>query len=149
MAHMRLADVANRACPIAQVLSAVICSAIVFDSGSQAGAGSFAFRYWVNDVTPPRLHLRTPSVAGGQPLRVEATDVGAGVYGASIVAKVDGYDVRATFHLGVVSISTRGLEPGTHRLRLRASDYQEAKNTENVTSILPNTRTLTVTFRVR
>ena len=123
--------------------------AIVFDSGSRAGAGSFTFRYWVNDVTPPTLHLRTPSVAAGQPLRVEATDVGAGVYGASIVAKVDGYDVRATFHSGVVLISTRSLEPGTHRLRLRASDYQETKNTENVARILPNTRWLTATFRVR
>ena len=81
--------------------------AIVFDSGSRAGAGSFTFRYWVNDVTPPRLRLRTPSVAGRQPLRVQATDAGAGVYGASIVAMVDGYDVRATFHSGVVSISTR------------------------------------------
>ncbi len=123
--------------------------AVVFDSGSRAGAGSFTFRYWVNDVTPPRLRLRTPSVAGGQPLRVAATDAGAGVYGASIVALVDGYDVPATFHSGVVSISTRKLEPGTHRLRLQASDYQESKNTENVARILPNTRWLTATFRVR
>ena len=50
---------------------------------------------------------------------------------------------------GVVSISTRDLEPGTHRLRLSASDFQEAKNTENVARILPNTRTITVTFGVR
>jgi hypothetical protein len=123
--------------------------AVVFDSGSRAGAGSFTFRYWVNDVTPPRLRLRTPSVAVGQPLRVAATDAGAGVYGASIVALVDGHDVRTTFHSGAVSVSTRNLDPGTHRLRLRASDYQESKNTENVARILPNTRWLTATFRVR
>jgi len=34
-------------------------------------------------------------------------------------------------------------------VRLRVSDYQETKNTENVARILPNTRTLTATFRVR
>ena len=39
--------------------------------------------------------------------------------------------------------------PGSHRLRLRVSDYQESKNTENVARILPNTRWLTATFRVR
>ena len=42
-----------------------------------------------------------------------------------------------------------GSPPGTHRLRLRVSDYQEAKNTENVGPILPNTRWLTTTFETR
>jgi subtilisin family serine protease len=123
--------------------------AVVFDSGLRTGAGSFAFRYWVNDVTPPSLRLKTPNVAAGQPVRVHATDAGSGVYGASIVAKVDGFDVRAKLHPGVVLISTRSLEPGRHGLRLRVSDYQESKNTENVQRILPNTRWLTATFRVR
>jgi hypothetical protein len=36
-----------------------------------------------------------------------------------------------------------------HRLRLRVSDYQETKNTENVARILPNTRVLSATFRIR
>ena len=43
----------------------------------------------------------------------------------------------------------RNLAPGSHRLRLRVSDVQESKNTENVARILPNTRWLTATFRVR
>ena len=30
---------------------------VVFDSAARAGAGSFRFRYWVNDVTPPTLRL--------------------------------------------------------------------------------------------
>jgi hypothetical protein len=123
--------------------------AVVFDSGLRTGAGSFVFRYWVNDVTPPSLRLKTPNVANGQPVRVQATDAGSGVYGASIVAKVDGFDVRAKLHSGVVLISTRSLEPGRHGLRLRVSDYQESKNTENVQRILPNTRWLTARFRVR
>ncbi len=123
--------------------------AVVFDSAARAGAGAFTFRYWVNDVTPPTLRLRTSSVVRGQPVRVAATDAGAGVYPESIIALVDGSRVAATFRKGVLSFSTSALEAGAHRLRLRVSDYQESKNTENVARILPNTRWLTVTFRVR
>ena len=122
--------------------------AVVFDSPSQAGAGAFTFRYWVNDVTPPTLRLRSRSVRAGQELQITAVDSGSGVYPGSIVASVDGRG-GARYHNGVISISTRGLAPGTHRLRLRVSDYQESKNTENVARILPNTRWLTTTFRVR
>ena len=32
--------------------------AVVFDSASRAGAGTFRFRYWVDDVTPPTLRVR-------------------------------------------------------------------------------------------
>ena len=43
---------------------------VVFDSPSAARAGAFTFRYWVNDVTPPALALRTPRVKrGGQIVR--------------------------------------------------------------------------------
>jgi subtilisin family serine protease len=134
--------------PAAGVLSPVPGDyAVVFDSGSRAGAGAFSFRYWVNDVTPPTLRLRSRSVRRGQELSVSAVDKGAGVYPDTIMASVDGNVVRARYHSGVISIPTRSLTAGTHRLRLRVSDYQEAKNTENVARILPNTRTLTVAFR--
>jgi len=123
--------------------------AVVLDSGSRAGAGRFTIRYWVNDVRPPVLRLRTARVPAGKPVRVSATDAGAGVYPGSIVARVDGDTLRARFRGGIVSVPTRGLAPGRHTLLLRVSDYQEAKNTENVPRILPNTRTLTVSFRVR
>jgi subtilisin family serine protease len=123
--------------------------AVVFDSAQRAGAGRFTFRYWVNDVTPPVLRLRTPSVAAGGPVRVAATDTGAGVYPDSIVATVDGSRTPASFRNGVISISTSALSAGAHRLRVRVSDYQESKNTENVARILPNTRWLTATFTIR
>ena len=122
---------------------------IVFDSGSRAGAGTFAFRYWVNDVTPPTLRLRTRSVRAGQDVPVTAVDKGSGVYRDSIAASVDGELAGARYRNGVISISTRSLTPGPHRLRLSVSDVQESKNTENVARILPNTRWLTATFRVR
>jgi hypothetical protein len=48
-----------------------------------------------------------------------------------------------------VTIPVRLLRAGTHRLVFRVSDYQETKNMEDVALILPNTRTLSTTFRVR
>jgi hypothetical protein len=123
--------------------------AVVFDSAGRAGAGSYSFRYWVNDVAPPVLRLRTRTVRSGADLRVGAVDEGSGVYADSIVASIDGDLRRTSYANRVVRVSTVGLAPGTHRLRLRVSDVQESKNTENVARILPNTRTLTATFRIR
>jgi len=123
--------------------------AIVFDSATRAGAGAFTFRFWVNDVTPPTLRLRTRVVDGGQEVKVAAIDKGSGIYADSIAATVDGTVARASYRNGVVLIPTRNLAPGSHRLRLRVSDVQESKNTENVARILANTRWLTATFRVR
>ena len=48
----------------------------------------------------------------------------------------------------MIRIDTRALRSGRHSLVLQVSDYQETKNDENVTAILPNTRTLRATFRV-
>jgi hypothetical protein len=123
--------------------------AVVFDSAARSGAGSFTFRYWVNDVKPPTLRLRARTVERGDPLLVSATDGGSGVYPASVQARLDRARVSATFRGNLVRIPTAGLSPGRHRLELRVSDYQETKNTENVARILPNTRVLTATITVR
>jgi hypothetical protein len=123
--------------------------AVVFDSATRSGAGRFAFRYWVNDVTPPTLRVRSKSVAAGRPVLVSATDRGAGVDPGLVSASIDGRIADARYGRGVVRVSTSGLQPGTHRLRIRVSDYQETKNTENVARILPNTRTLTATIAIR
>jgi len=125
--------------------------AVIFDSGTRAGAGAFTFRYWVNDVAPPRLRLRARALArSATAVLVSATDPGAGVDPGSLAATIDGRTARATFSRGVVRVRLpRDLDPGAHRLVLRVSDYQESKNTENVARILANTRTLATTFRVR
>jgi subtilisin family serine protease len=122
---------------------------VVFDSATRAGAGRFAFRFWIDDLRPPTLRLRTRTVRRGDPLRISATDAGSGVYRDSIRASVDGGSASWSFSRGIVRIPTASLSPGRHRLRLRVSDYQETKNTENVSRILPNTRTLTTTFTIR
>ena len=123
--------------------------AVVFDSATPADAGRFTFRFWIDDVTPPTLRLRNKVVRRGDPLRVAATDTGSGIYRQSIGAALDGSGTSAAFARGIVRVPTVGLAPGRHRLRLRVSDYQETKNTENVARILPNTRTLTTTFTIR
>ena len=123
--------------------------AIVFDSGTRAGAGSFDFRLWVNDVTPPLARLRARTVAAGGALLVGVTDAGSGVYPSSIRVRIDGDSTGHVLRNGVIRIPTAGLFAGRHRLEVRVSDYQETKNTENVRRILPNTRTLQTTFTVR
>ena len=124
--------------------------AIVFDSGTRAGAGRFTFRFWIDDVKPPTLRLRTRSVRHGvDSVLVSATDAGSGVHPDSLHATIDGRLTRAKYVRGVVRVRVTGFAVGKHRLRLRVSDYQETKNTENVARILPNTRTLTANFTVR
>ena len=58
---------------------------------------------------------------------------------------------RRTFSLkqDVLSVPTTRLSPGKHQLRFVVSDYQEAKNMENVGPILPNTRFVAATVLVR
>jgi subtilisin family serine protease len=115
---------------------------IVFDTRSAARAGTFTFRYWVNDVTPPTLRVR--SLRGG--IVVAATDAGSGVDPASIVASLDGKTVRPAYAAGEIRIAAR---KGRHRLVLTVADNQETKNMEDVPPILPNTATLRATVRVR
>jgi subtilisin family serine protease len=122
---------------------------IVFDTRSRRVAGRFTFRFWIGDTTPPRLRLLTRSVPAGGFLRVGVTDAGSGVDPGSLRATLDGNAVAVRFRRGRASISIRGLARGRHRLALRASDYQEAKNMENSGPILPNTRRLSGTFVVR
>ncbi|HEX6844837.1 MAG TPA: S8 family serine peptidase, partial [Actinomycetota bacterium] len=148
--HNPYMDEFREGVPAAAALSPAVGDyAVVFDSASRAGAGRFTFRYWVNDVTPPAVRLLSRSVPRGRSVRVGATDTGAGVYPESIRATIDGSRIGVRFRGGVISIPTGDLAPGRHRLRVRVSDYQESKNTENVARILPNTRWMTATFTVR
>jgi hypothetical protein len=114
---------------------------VVFDTRSAAAAGPFSFRYWINDVTPPRLKL----VSARGAIRVAATDAGSGVDPASIDATLDGRPVAARWASGTITIpATRG----RHALVLHVADHQERKNMEDVPPILPNTATLRAAVRV-
>ena len=115
---------------------------IVFDTRSAAQAGPFTFRYWVNDVTPPTLRVTGTKGA----IMVAATDAGSGVDPSSIAATLDGRAVKPVYTAGTIRIAAA---KGAHRLVLSVADFQETKNMEDVAPILPNTRVLRATVRVR
>jgi subtilisin family serine protease len=120
---------------------------IVFDTTSAKKAGRFRFRFWVNDVTPPRL--RTLSRRAGM-ATVKITDRGSGVDPKSILATVGKHQLALSFDscTGKAIIDARSLGVGKHTLVLSASDYQESKNNENSSRLLPNTAELTVSISV-
>jgi subtilisin family serine protease len=127
------------------VLPALGSYDVVFDTPSRARAGRFRFRFWIADTTPPTARLLRH--ASG-PLVVAVADKGSGVDPRLLSVKVDGSARRFAYDRvnGRVVIPRTGLAAGKHRLVVSVSDYQEAKNTEDVHRILPNTRVLRATF---
>jgi subtilisin family serine protease len=122
---------------------------VVFDGPSLGTAGAFRFRFWVNDTTPPKLRLVSRAVSRGVPLRIRATDTGAGVDPRTVIALVDRSQATPLVGSDILRIPTGSLSPGRHRLELQVSDYQESRNMENATAILPNSAVLRTTFVVR
>src|SRR5439155_9470288 len=133
----------GRTVPVAgAVLPAPGVYDIILDTRSAAEAGPFTFRWWINDVRPPRV--RVVSTKGG--IAVAASDSGSGVDPSSAVARVDGKRARVTFAGGDFHIVAR---KGAHSLVFQVGDNQETKNMEDVARILPNTTTLRTRVRVR
>ena len=122
---------------------------VVFDTPSEEAAGPFTFRFWVDDVTPPTVRLLTPTVRAHSNLQLAVTDAGSGVDPDSLTATVDGHNAEVSFARGRALVALRLVQPGVHRLVFSAADNEELKNMENVPQILPNTRVLRVSFRVR
>jgi hypothetical protein len=124
---------------------------LVFDTPSRRAAGSFAFRFWVNDTAPPTAHLKTRVVSRGDRLSLFVADRGSGVEPSSLLATVDGHlrPISYSRSRGLVRVGLAGLPAGRHRLAFTVSDYQETKNTEDAHATLPNTRRLATTFIVR
>jgi subtilisin family serine protease len=114
---------------------------VVFDS-TNPGGRPFTFRYWMNDVAPPKLKLRSTR----KNIVVSAADAKSGIDPLSIVATLDGKAVATRLGGGTIRIPA---PKGRHALVLTVSDYQETKNTEDVAKILPNTATLRATVTVR
>jgi hypothetical protein len=77
------------------------------------------------------------------------SDRGSGIDPNSGRARIGG-DVASVSVAGRrVRVSLDGVSAGTHVLTFSVSDYQETKNMENVARVLPNTRTVQVSFRAR
>jgi subtilisin family serine protease len=116
---------------------------IVFDTTSRKASGRFRFRLWINDRTRPRLRLLARK-ANRITLRI--TDGGAGVDPSSVSATVGSTFLKTKFDslTGEATIDLTPLKAGVHTLVVRASDYQESKNDENVAALLPNTGELRI-----
>lgn len=124
---------------------------LLFDTPSRKTAGSFSFRFWIDDTAPPTVRLSTRVVPRGTPLDVLVADRGSGVEPTSLLAEVDGRfrPISYSPSRGLVRIGLAGVAAGRHRLVFMVSDYQETKNTEDAHATLPNTRRLATTFVVR
>jgi len=121
---------------------------IVFDTPTGKRPGTFTFRYWVNDRTPPTVRLTARSTTAAAGLGLSVTDAGSGVDRTSLTATVDGTRRPVRYAAGRATVSLKGIAPGTHRLSFVASDVQESKNNENTGPPLPNTTTFGSSFRV-
>jgi subtilisin family serine protease len=121
----------------------------VFDTPTGAKPGAFTFRFWVNDKSPPSIRLLDPTATIGEPIRLAVRDAGSGVDRQALHASIGGKGVRFTFAHGVLLLWTNGLRSGRQALVVRASDYQETKNMEDVGPVLPNTRVLHTTVTLR
>ncbi|HEY2373267.1 MAG TPA: S8 family serine peptidase [Gaiellaceae bacterium] len=121
---------------------------LVFDTPAGAKPGRFTFRVWSNDVTPPSIRILARTLRRGAALKFAVTDSDSGVDVGSIKAKVDGRLMQFVYARGVLRFEGP-LKAGTHRYTLTVSDYEEAKNMENVGPILPNTRSVSGSFVAR
>jgi subtilisin family serine protease len=121
----------------------------VFDTPTGAKPGSFAFRFWVNDTSPPTIRVLTRKVRVGRLIRLAVRDSGSGVDPRSLQAEIGGKSLRLSYSHGVLSLQTNGLRGGRRHLTVKASDYQETKNMEDVGPVLPNTRVLHTTVTLR
>ena len=123
---------------------------VVFDSVLPSEAGRFAFRVWVDDVTPPRVRLLTPAVSRDGDIILAAADGGSGVDPHSATATVDGREAPIVFRAGRFRVLLDGIpRPGRHRLVVTVADFQETKNSESVVGILSNTTIFRTSFRVK
>jgi subtilisin family serine protease len=120
----------------------------VFDTTASMQPGAFRFRFWVDDTTPPTMTLLTRTATAGKRIRVALHDRGAGVDPGSISVFLDGRQVAFSYKHGTLSIRTAGVAAGRRRLIVRAADYQELKNMEDVGPVLPNTRVFRASVKI-
>jgi len=112
----------------------------VFDTPTGAKPGAFTFRFWIDDTSPPSIRLLGHRHTIGRPIRIAVRDSGSGVDPSSLHATIGGKSVRFRYVHGVLLLPTKGLRSGRRTIVVRASDFQETKNMEDVGPVLPNTR---------
>ena len=120
----------------------------VFDTPTGRTPGGFTFRFWVNDTTPPTITLRTRKVSVGKQIRLSLHDAGAGVDPGSISVSLGKRKASFSYADGTLSIPTSKTHTGRVPIIVRAADYQELKNMEDVGPVLPNTRVFHASVKI-
>ncbi len=131
------------------VLAAPASYDIVFDTPAGGKPGKFTFRYWVNDMSPPKVRLLSNATKRHGPIRFAIRDSGSGVDPGSITVRVGTRVPKFSFSNGILSISTARLPLGKDTVSIVVSDFQESRNQENVGPVLPNTRRVSAHVLVR
>ncbi len=135
---------------------------VAVDSGrdrftGRSNAGHYVLRAWLNDVTPPSIHLLTTRVSTGRPtIAVRTLDSQSGVDSLSLAIGYKQILVGASAYDPLTGVATfplprdaPALGAGTLQLRVISSDFEEAKNVNTTgTAIMPNTRTSSVRIHV-
>ena len=135
---------------------------VAVDSGSDpfthaAFPGRYRLRFWENDLKPPIGRVLTLRVNDGRPTIVaRVTDAKSGVDPFSltigyrnVLVGAAAYDPQSGLAVFPLPGEAPALAVGKTRLRLTASDFQEAKNLETIgNNLMPNTVFKTVTLSV-
>ena len=66
----------------------------VFDTPTRRKPGAFAFRFWINDTSPPSIRLLGRTVIVGRPIRFAVRDSGSGVDPRSLAVTIGGRPAR-------------------------------------------------------
>ena len=86
---------------------------VVFDTRSQSVAGPFSFRLWIDDATPPRVRLLTPTARGQVVLSV--ADGGSGIDPRAVIVAIDGQRVVFKLSSTRLRVPLEGISRGKHR----------------------------------
>jgi subtilisin family serine protease len=119
-------------------------------------SGRYLLRAWANDLDPPIARVMTTRVAAGRPTLVARTlDAQSGVdpfslaiaYG-QVTILAAAYDPVSGIAIFPLPASAPALKAGMVRSVFVASDYEEGKNINSVSAILPNTAFVSTHLRV-
>jgi subtilisin family serine protease len=141
-------DFGNPAPVVGAVVPTLGVYDFVFDTPAHVQPGKFRFRFWIDDTTPPAIALRTRKVIAGKQIRLSLHDAGAGVDPGSISVSLGKRHAPFSYADGRLSIPTSKARTGRFRITVRAADYQELKNMEDVGPVLPNTRVFQASVKI-
>jgi hypothetical protein len=129
---------------------------VAVESATLRSAGAYELRYWINDLTPPRIRVETGAVVEGERarMRIHITDTSSGVDPASLVVAglTRGLGIGTPTYnpaTGLAEMSLRGVEPGVYRGVVFAADYAQSKDVLGVEPTRQHSRAVLFTLHVK